>query len=85
MSNIHPVFEDIFKRLGVPPESIEMQAYRAALKRHDWSHEFSDDGVIYNRGRESLLRLKTQQQLLDPQFQIWNAFAPPGYQHDHHH
>jgi hypothetical protein len=54
----------------------EMQLRRAAyvsmLRRHDWSHEMSDDAGAYRRGRQALEQLRQEQQTIDPDFNIWN-------------
>ena len=79
MNQLHATFEAIFKDFGVYPEPIEMQNYRAALKRHDWDHEFSDDPLIYKRGREKLWALRKQQSILDPFFRVWNELSPARF------
>ncbi len=55
------------------------EQYLATLREHDWSHEFSDDGIQYRRGRDSLAALRAAQPLVDPHFSDWNEHAPPGY------
>jgi hypothetical protein len=56
------------------------QEYQAALKRHDWSYEYSDDGQAYRKGRDEREALSAAQPILDPDFSIWNSFAPSDYQ-----
>lgn len=60
-----------------PPPSIEV--YRAALAAHDWFHGYSDDHAAYGRGRESLTRLSALQCALDPDYALWNQFAPAEF------
>lgn len=79
-SELHPTFSDIFKNFGVMPESIEMQSYRSLLKRHDWSFEYSDDGMVYRNGKKQRETLSAMRATLDPDFSVWNSYAPPEYQ-----
>jgi hypothetical protein len=53
--------------------------YCAALHMHDWSFEYSDDHSVWQRGRMSLGALQEMQSKVDPDFTIWNKFAPEGY------
>lgn len=55
------------------------ESYIAALKAHDWSHQYSDDMRQLQRGRESLVALQQAQELIDPEFSVWNEHAPEDY------
>jgi hypothetical protein len=55
----------------------EHAGYVSALKAHDWSHEFSDDGRVYRRGRDELEQLRATQQRIDRNFQVWNQHCDP--------
>jgi len=60
-------------------EAVEQERigeYRAKLERHDWLHEFSDDGNAYRAGRKSLAELREMQSEIDPDCAIWNSVAP---------
>jgi len=57
----------------------KLQRYREHLKSHDWFHAYSDDGRVYNEGRNSLMRLTEQQRDLDRDFEVWNEYAPGEY------
>lgn len=56
--------------------ALEQHGYVQALKAHDWSHEFSDDSAVYQRGRAELGALREQQRRIDPSFSIWNQHCP---------
>lgn len=53
--------------------------YMVALKRHDWSYEFSDDYSAYRAGNAQRFSLKESQPIVDPMFDLWNAAAPVDY------
>jgi hypothetical protein len=57
-----------------------LNEYRRRLKAHDWSYDYSDDYHVYKRGKEELGWLRGQQKMLDPDYTIWNSFAPYDYQ-----
>ena len=69
---------DLLGAVGAFPDaqSIEYQAYIKLLEQHDWSHSFSDDYSRVTRGERQLAALRTAQRALDPQFVVWNRFAP---------
>lgn len=52
-------------------------AYVEALRDHDWSFEYSDDGAVWRRGRAELLHLRAEQAALDADFAIWNRHCNP--------
>lgn len=53
--------------------------YCQALQLHDWSFEYSDDHSVWQRGRASLGALQEMQPKVDPDFTVWNKFAPTDY------
>jgi hypothetical protein len=78
--NLHPVFVEALRGIAPPPATtIEQRKahYRALLKRHDWSHEFSDDMRWVQRGRAERKELLDEQRELDPDFATWNALCHP--------
>lgn len=52
--------------------------YVAKLARHDWSHEFSDDGEVARRGRAQLRELRAMQQDIDRDFTLWDRHCHPA-------
>lgn len=62
------------------PAPEQLQAYRDALRSHDWSFEYSDDHSVWQRGRVALGEIQHLQQQLDPEFKTWNEYAPSDYQ-----
>lgn len=67
-------------RAAIKPHQIpeERLAYEQALRRHDWSHEFSDEYEYARRGRAELAALREMQRRLDPGFDIWNVWCHPS-------
>ena len=61
------------------PTAEYMQAYVAALKSHNWDHEYSSDTKVYRAGKESLIALRVAQGLIDPDAKVWNTWAPAEY------
>tara|TARA_E500000318_G_C3510219_1_gene191985 strand:- start:158 stop:349 length:192 start_codon:yes stop_codon:yes gene_type:complete len=50
--------------------------YKALLKAHDWTFEFSERSSVFQRGIEQKRTLQMLQPKLDPDYTIWNQFAP---------
>lgn len=69
--NVSPAF-----RAAISPICPERATYKVALRKHDWSHEFSDDGNAYRKGKAELVALREQQQRIDRDWKIWNSIAP---------
>ena len=78
MDYLHPTMAEALRPLAPPAEGERMAYYRILLKRHDWAHEFSDDGRWRQRGRQELEKLRELQRELDPDFRIWNACGHPS-------
>lgn len=53
--------------------------YMIALKRHDWSFQYSDDHTAWRNGNAKRFELNELQPLVDPLFDLWNAAAPVDY------
>lgn len=53
--------------------------YRAALGRHDWTYQCSQDPAVYAAGVAERNRLNTDAESLDPDRRIWNAVAPAEF------
>lgn len=75
-TGLHPTIADVFRQAAALPLDAERAGYVAALRMHDWSHDWSDDHRVYSRGRDELKALREQQQRIDPSFSIWNSIAP---------
>lgn len=56
-----------------------IEQYRAALRNHDWSYDYSDDPRVYRAGRLEREALLAKQRVYDPDWSIWNEIAPEGY------
>lgn len=54
--------------------------YCKALYEHDWTFEYSDDQRVWQRGRAQRQELQLLQPHIDPDFAIWNKFAPSDFQ-----
>jgi hypothetical protein len=63
-------------------KALEAQAnYINDLKTHDWFYAYSDDQRVWRAGGEADKVLRAAQEKLDPDYQLWNKFAPKDYQH----
>lgn len=62
----------VFKELPAPT----LVDYRAALSRHDWFYQYSDDPSAFRKGSASWLKVTALADLLDADRSIWNAVAP---------
>jgi hypothetical protein len=76
---LHPVFAGILADIQAQPEQIKRAGYIAALRCHDWTFEYSDDGTVYRAGLASLRRLQALQEEIDADGAIWNREAPEGF------
>jgi hypothetical protein len=68
---------DVTKTKGA---SMTLDEYTAALKRHDWFYEYSDDHKVWTRGREQARALNAARQEHDKGYEIWNQYAPKDCQ-----
>lgn len=62
------------------PTPEQLALYQQRLATHDWTFEYSDAHSVWQRGRVQLGELQHLQPLVDPDFTIWNRFAPSDYQ-----
>lgn len=79
-NTLHPLFQQILGLYVEPREPIEVACYRAALERHDWHFEFSDDHSVYERGRAERKSLDSMRNMIDRNGAIWNEYAPKDMQ-----
>ena len=93
MSNLHPLFEGIFRSMGFPVDAVpipevgpptreqkRMADYVFGLQHMDWGFEWSDDHRSWSRGRDRLVHLRGEQQAIDPTGEVWRQYAPAEYQ-----
>jgi hypothetical protein len=59
--------------------------YREMLEAHDWFFQFSDDATVYRKGLSAESDLREAQKHIDPDYTIWNTYAPKEYQIDRSH
>ena len=55
------------------------EEYLSKLKTHDWFYEFSDDFVVWRMGQVADALLRKAQTLHDPEFTLWNQYAPKDF------
>lgn len=79
MNHIHPVMAQALAPFAPPPQSADMDAYLAALRRFDWHHEFSDEHAKVIAGQAALKELWAMQLRVDPDGSIWRRMAPSGH------
>lgn len=58
-----------------------LTAYACQLSNHDWTYEYSDDGRVWRAGKASQEALEVAQKQIDPDYVIWNRFAPEMFKH----
>ena len=56
-----------------------IQDYVRKLKAHDWSYDYSDDQRVWDKGSSERKEIRRLQQILDPDFDIYNQYAPQGF------
>ena len=56
-----------------------MDDYITKLKRHDWSYDYSDDHRVWQRGVDERNAIRNLQKVIDPDFEVYNKYAPDGY------
>jgi len=58
----------------------ELKDYIQKLKNHDWTYDYADDHRSWSRGSQERGELRMIQKEIDPDFEIWNEYAPDGYE-----
>jgi hypothetical protein len=53
-----------------------MNDYIDLLKSHDWYYSYSDDHRVWKDGELKARQLQELQQAHDPDFSVWNQYAP---------
>lgn len=54
--------------------------YKSLLARHDWFYDYSDDHGVWQQGSRERSTLYKYQEALDPDYKIWNEYAPEMFQ-----
>jgi len=58
----------------------DVEDYKSLLARHDWYYDYSDDHSVWTRGSNERNTLYKYQEALDPDYKIWNEYAPEMFQ-----
>lgn len=53
--------------------------YKLALRTHDWFYDYSDDHNVWTRGFNEKTELRKLQEVLDPDYEIWDTIAPEHF------
>lgn len=59
--------------------SVKLFNYCKLLHEHDWSYEYSDDNSVWRQGSIERMKLLELQKEVDPEWKVWDAFAPTDY------
>jgi hypothetical protein len=57
------------------------EQYIEWLASHDWDYEHSDDQTAWRKGYQQRVQLMVLQPLLDPNYVVWNMYAPIEHRH----
>ncbi|MEY4441047.1 MAG: hypothetical protein RL442_47 [Pseudomonadota bacterium] len=55
-----------------------LDKYKAALKAHDWFYMYADDYRSFDKGKDEWAAISAMQKSIDPDFIIFNEYAPPA-------
>jgi hypothetical protein len=79
-AQVHPIFAQMLNTFAKPGPAIIADAQRAAyivlLQRHNWSYEMSEDPQRYDEGRAQRMELNMIRREIDPDYSVWNQYAP---------
>lgn len=64
------------KPAPIPPPMPTLEDYQKALAAHDWYYDYSDDHRVWKQGLAQRDRIREMQRVLDPDYQVWNRYAP---------
>ncbi len=67
---------DYLRAVLIAPDILRKAQYITALRKHDWSHEFSDDARKVREGQAVLAQLRQEADEIDADRAIWNANVP---------
>jgi hypothetical protein len=74
------VFIDSTTPRPPPPKPVKftgtMEEYKQMLASHDWFYGMSDDFRVWKAGQAVDSRMRRFQFALDPDFKVWNQYAP---------
>lgn len=57
----------------------EIDHYKVHLSQQDWTWDTTEDPIVRRQGFMSMTALKLTQPRVDPDFAIWNSYAPPEH------
>lgn len=57
-----------------------LDKYRRLLGEKDWSYNYADDHSAWRRGSDRHKELVAISLEVDPDYKIWNSYAPTEYQ-----
>ena len=52
------------------------EQYIKELRLHDWYYNYSDDHRVWVKGKDQRVTIDNLQKQVDPDYHIWNEFAP---------
>lgn len=55
------------------------EQYIRELKLHDWYYNYSDDHRVWVKGKDQRVTIDNLQKQVDPDYFIWNEFAPEDF------
>ena len=58
----------------------EKDTYINLLRQHDWYYDYSDASRVWNKGHDERKAMNRLQEKHDPEYKIWNEYAPPMWQ-----
>lgn len=55
------------------------EQYIKELRLHDWYYNYSDDHRVWVKGKDQRVTIDNLQKQVDPDYHIWNEFAPEDF------
>jgi hypothetical protein len=60
-----------------------LAVYKRGLQTFNWHFAFCDDGVNYQRHLDRFDELEAEARVVDPDWRLWNEFAPIKFRNGH--
>jgi hypothetical protein len=82
---LHPAFSQIlaaFEHAPVQAAQIKAKTYLSLLQTHQWAYANDPDPLERSAGASVLAILHSLQPEVDADAELWNFYAPIGYQID---
>jgi hypothetical protein len=57
----------------------DLEKYVQHLQYHDWYFNYADDHRVWEAGNAAAHKLHDEQKRLDPEFLVWNQYAPKAF------